>query len=95
MGSKSGEKSKNDQQENASGVSAVVEDSVDGTAYQFLSNDFIVPDHKLNEPEALKNIDLTYYQAKCREVLKKLYDNSFKNDKMYQELRNQLLKNEL
>ena len=101
---KNGEKAKNDEQEGASRVSAAVEDApVDGrgavsysdAAYQFRSNDFVVPDHKLDEPEALKNIDLTYYQAKCREVLKNLYDNSFKNHKMYQELRNQLLKNEL
>ena len=90
--SKSGEKAKNDKQEAGSQVSAAVEDSPvngsgvaldSGAAYQFHSNDFVVPDHKLGEPEALKNIDLTYYQAKCREVLKYLYDNSFKNHKMY------------
>ena len=65
------------------------------SAFQFQSNDFIVPDNRLDEPNALKNIDLTYYQAKCREILKKLYDNQFKNHKLYQDLRNTLLKNEL
>jgi len=45
-----------------------------GTAYKFKSNAFVVPLNLLNQKEAVKNIDLTYYQTKCREVLKKVYD---------------------
>ena len=40
----------------------------------------------------LDNIDLTYYMTKFREVLKKIYDNSFKKNKLYTEQKNNLLK---
>ena len=44
------------------------------TAYRFASLDFTVPDMKLENPKAFDNFDLTYYNTKCREVLKKIYD---------------------
>ena len=66
-----------------------------GHAYKFTSNDFVIPYNKLDTDDSLDNIDLTYYMTKCREVLKKVYDNSFKKHKTYQELKNSLLRNEM
>lgn len=54
-----------------------------------------IPFEKLDDIEALQNIDLTYYQNKCREVLKMIYDNCFKNHKTFTELRNNLIQDEL
>ena len=47
--------------------------------YTFNSNDFTVPQSKLLDPVAFESIDLTYFFTKCREILKKIYDNNFKN----------------
>ena len=66
-----------------------------GHVFKFTSNDFIIPHSKLEVDECYDNIDLTYYMSKCREVLKKIYDNKFKKHKTYEELKNSLLRNEM
>ena len=72
----------------ADGVDLDKEDNADdinefGHAYKFSSNDFVIPYLKIDLEDSLDNIDLTYYMTKCREVLKKIYDNSFKKHKTY------------
>ena len=55
----------------------------------------IIPFEKLDEVTNLKSVDLTYYQAKCREILKNIYDSSFKKHSYYNDLKNYLLKDEM
>lgn len=74
---------------------SIATDDNDELAFKFRTNAFVVTMNKLNDPESLKNIDLTYYQAKCREVLKRIYDQSFKFHSTYHELKSDLLKMEL
>ena len=54
--------------------------------FAFKSNNFTVPESKLQDPNAFENIDLTYFFTKCREILKKIYDQNFKNHTIYQDL---------
>lgn len=63
--------------------------------FKFGDFDLMIPFEKLDDLDALQQIDLTYFQAKCREVLKHVYDNCFKNHKLFFELRNYLILDEL
>ena len=47
--------------------------------FKFGEYDLIIPFEKLDDLQALKSIDLTYFQTKCREILKNVYDNCFKH----------------
>ena len=55
----------------------------------------MIPFEKLDNTKALQNIDLTYFQAKCCEVLKHVYNTCFKNHKQYSDLKNYLIKDEM
>lgn len=46
--------------------------------FKFGEHDLMIPFDKLDDKEALQQIDLTYFLAKCREILKHVYDNNFK-----------------
>jgi hypothetical protein len=59
--------------------------------YKIGDHDIKIPFDKLDDLEALQNIDLTYYQNKCREVLKIIYDSCFKTHRGFTELRNNLI----
>ena len=59
------------------------------------TNGLIIPFEKLDDVTNLKSVDLTYFQAKCREILKNIYDNSFKNHQYFSDLKNYLLKDEM
>ena len=59
------------------------------------NNVLIIPFEKLENFEILMNLDLNYFHQKSREVLKLIYNNAFKNDKCYSELKNYLMKDEL
>ena len=63
--------------------------------FLFGQYDVKIPFERLDSFEILQNIDLTYYLQKCRDFLKLLYDEKFKEDKSFMELRNFLLKDEL
>ena len=63
--------------------------------FKFGDHDLMIPFEKLDDLEAFQQIDMTYFQAKCREVLKHVYDNCFKNHKLFFELRNYLILDEL
>lgn len=55
----------------------------------------MIPFEKLDDPQNLKDIDPTYFLVKCREVLKCVYDNGFKNHNIFKDLKNLLTKDEL
>ena len=63
--------------------------------FKFGEHNIQIPFEKLDDLQALQSIDLTYFQAKCREVLKHVYDNCFKDHKQFTELKNYLIQNEL
>ena len=54
--------------------------------------EILIPFANLDSFEILQNVDLKYFYTKCREALKKIYDESFKqdNNKYYKDLKNYL-----
>lgn len=51
--------------------------------FRFGDQELMIPFEKLDDTDALQSIDLTYFLHQCREILKAVYDQSFKNHKQF------------
>ena len=58
-------------------------------------NEIHIPFRNLDEFDILQNVDLKYFFTKCRDALKKIYDDDFKQSDKFKDLKRHLRTNEL
>ena len=64
--------------------------------FKFGTLDVMIPFERLDQQEILQGVDLTYYLAECRRILKLIYDREYKDKhSLYYDLRQYLQNDQL